>query len=71
MTATISIEHDTNIALSEDVCPLPRLRLARAGDRGRENVVAIEQAIVEAKKVTDKPSFIRSARSSAIPPRPR
>ena len=32
----ISIEDDTNIALSEDVAgPLPRLRLARPGGRGR------------------------------------
>ena len=32
----ISIEHDTNIALSEDVAgPLPGVRLARPGGRGR------------------------------------
>ena len=55
----ISIEHDTNIALSEDVA-------ARYGAygwhvqevEGGENVVGIEEAIAEAKAVTDKPSFI-------------
>jgi len=55
----ISIEHDTNIALSEDT--LERYRAygwhVQEVDGG-ENVVGIEAAIAEAKKVTDKPSFI-------------
>ncbi|WP_167102503.1 transketolase [Mycobacterium sp. DL592] len=55
----ISIEHDTNIALSEDT--LERYRAygwhVQEVDGG-ENVVGIEAAIAEAKKVADKPSFI-------------
>ena len=55
----ISIEHDTNIALSEDT--LERYRAygwhVQEVDGG-ENVVGIEAAVAEAKKVTDKPSFI-------------
>jgi transketolase len=55
----ISIEHDTNIALSEDT--LERYRAygwhVQEVDGG-ENVAGIEAAIAEAKKVTDKPSFI-------------
>jgi transketolase len=55
----ISIEDDTNIALSEDTP-------ARYGAygwhvqevEGGENVVGIEEAIKEARAVTDKPSFI-------------
>lgn len=55
----ISIEDDTDIALSEDVAK----RYEAYGwhvqtvDSG-EDVVAIEKAIEEAKKVTDKPSLI-------------
>ncbi len=55
----ISIEHDTNIALSEDVPARYRAYGWHVQEvEGGENVVGIEQAIAEAKKVTDKPSFI-------------
>ena len=55
----ISIEHDTNIALSEDVAARYRAYGWHVQEvEGGENVVGIEQAIAEAKKVTDKPSFI-------------
>ena len=55
----ISIEDDTNIALSEDTAA----RYEAYGwhvqrIEGGENVVAIEEAIAKAKAVTDKPSFI-------------
>ena len=55
----ISIEDDTNIALCEDTAA----RYEAYGwhvqhVEGGENVVAIEEAIAEAKAVTDKPSFI-------------
>jgi transketolase len=55
----ISIEDDTNIALSEDTAA----RYEAYGwhvqrIEGGENVVAIEEAIANAKAVTDKPSFI-------------
>jgi transketolase len=55
----ISIEDDTAIALSEDTVK----RYEAYGwhvqtVEGGENVVGIEKAIAEAKKVTDKPSFI-------------
>lgn len=55
----ISIEDDTAIAFSEDTVK----RYEAYGwhvqvVEGGENVVAIEQAIAEAKRVTDKPSFI-------------
>jgi transketolase len=55
----ISIEDDTNIALCEDTAA----RYAAYGwhvqhVEGGENVVAIEEAIANAKAVTDKPSFI-------------
>src|SRR6478609_1827788 len=55
----ISIEDDTNIALSEDVAA----RYEAYGwhvqkVEGGENVVGILEAIEEAKKVIDKPSFI-------------
>jgi len=55
----ISIEDDTNIALSEDT----PARYAAYGwhvqvVEGGENVVGIEEAIAAAKAVTDKPSFI-------------
>ena len=55
----ISIEHDTNIALSEDVAARYRAYGWHVQEvEGGENVVGIEEAIAEAKKVTDKPSFI-------------
>jgi len=55
----ISIEHDTNIAFTEDT----PARYAAYGwhvqvVEGGENVTGIEAAIEAAKKVTDKPSFI-------------
>ena len=55
----ISIEDDTNIALCEDTAA----RYEAYGwhvqhVEGGENVVGIEEAIAEAKAVTDKPSFI-------------
>jgi transketolase len=55
----ISIEDDTHIALCEDTAA----RYEAYGwhvqhVEGGENVVAIEEAIAEAKAVTDKPSFI-------------
>jgi transketolase len=55
----ISIEDDTNIALSEDT---PARYEAYGWHvqvvEGGENVVGIQQAIAAAKAVTDKPSFI-------------
>ena len=55
----ISIEDDTNIALSEDT---PARYEAYGWHvqvvEGGENVVGIEEAIANAKAVTDKPSFI-------------
>ncbi|BBY61286.1 transketolase [Mycolicibacterium sarraceniae] len=55
----ISIEHNTNIAFTEDT---PARYEAYGWHvqvvEGGENVVGIEKAIEEAKKVTDKPSFI-------------
>ena len=55
----ISIEDDTNIALSEDTAARYRaygwhVQVVEGG----ENVVAIEEAIAAAKAVTDRPSFI-------------
>ena len=55
----ISIEDDTNIALCEDTAARYEAygwHVQRV--EGGENVVAIEEAIAEAKAVTDKPSFI-------------
>jgi transketolase len=55
----ISIEDDTNIALSEDTAARYRAYGWHVQEiEGGENVVGIEQAIEEAKRVTDKPSFI-------------
>ncbi|TXI53482.1 MAG: transketolase [Mycobacterium sp.] len=55
----ISIEHDTNIALSEDTVERYRAYGWHVQEvEGGENVVGIEEAIAETKKVTDKPSFI-------------
>ncbi|GAB09411.1 transketolase [Gordonia araii NBRC 100433] len=55
----ISIEDDTDIALSEDVAERYRAYgwHVQTVDGG-ENVVGIEAAIAEAKAVTDKPSLI-------------
>ena len=55
----ISIEDDTNIALCEDTAARYEAygwHVQRV--EGGENVVAIEEAIANAKAVTDKPSFI-------------
>lgn len=55
----ISIEHNTDIALSEDVCARYRAYGWHVQEvEGGENVVGIEEAIEAARKVTDKPSFI-------------
>ncbi|MCV7113911.1 transketolase [Mycolicibacterium setense] len=55
----ISIEHNTDIALSEDVPARYRAYGWHVQEvEGGENVVGIEEAIAEAKMVTDKPSFI-------------
>jgi transketolase len=55
----ISIEHDTNIALSEDTLERYRAYGWHVQEvKGGENVVGIEAAIAQAKEVTDKPSFI-------------
>lgn len=55
----ISIEHNTDIALSEDVPARYRAYGWHVQEvEGGENVAGIEAAIAEAKKVTDKPSFI-------------
>jgi transketolase len=55
----ISIEHNTDIALSEDVAARYRAYGWHVQEvEGGENVVGIEQALAEARKVTDKPSFI-------------
>ncbi len=55
----ISIEDDTNIALCEDTAARYRAYGWHVQEvEGGENVVAIEEAIANAKAVTDKPSFI-------------
>ncbi|MGE2726777.1 transketolase [Mycolicibacterium pulveris] len=55
----ISIEDDTNIALSEDTPARYRAYGWHVQEvEGGENVTGIEEAIEAAKKVTDKPSFI-------------
>jgi transketolase len=55
----ISIEDDTDIALSEDVPARYRAYGWHVQEvEGGENVVAIEEAIAAAKAVSDKPSFI-------------
>jgi transketolase len=55
----ISIEDDTDIALSEDTAARYRAYGWHVQEvEGGENVVGIEEAIEEAKRVTDKPSFI-------------
>lgn len=55
----ISIEHDTNIALSEDVAARYRAYGWHVQEvEGGENIVGIEEAIEAARAVTDRPSFI-------------
>ena len=55
----ISIEDDTNIALCEDTAARYRAYGWHVQEvEGGENVVGIEEAIANAKAVTDKPSFI-------------
>ncbi|MEQ6322757.1 transketolase [Mycobacterium canetti] len=55
----ISIEDDTNIALCEDTTARYRAYGWHVQEvEGGENVVGIEQAIANAKAVTDRPSFI-------------
>jgi transketolase len=55
----ISIEDDTNIALSEDTAARYRAYGWHVQEvEGGENVVGIEEAIAAAKRATDEPSFI-------------
>ncbi|BBY08420.1 transketolase [Mycobacterium noviomagense] len=55
----ISIEDDTNIALCENTADRYRAYGWHVQEiEGGENVVAIEEAIANAKAVTDRPSFI-------------
>jgi transketolase len=55
----ISIEDDTAIALGEDTPARYRAYGWHVQEvEGGENVVGIEEAIAEAKRVTDRPSFI-------------
>ena len=55
----ISIEDDTAIALGEDTAARYRAYGWHVQEvDGGENVVGIEQAVAEAKRVTDKPSII-------------
>jgi transketolase len=55
----ISIEDDTNIALCEDTAARYRAYGWHVQEvEGGEDVVAIEEAIANAKAVTDRPSFV-------------
>ncbi|BBX96019.1 transketolase [Mycobacterium lacus] len=55
----ISIEDDTNIALCEDTAARYRAYGWHVQEvEGGENVVGIEEAVANAKAVTDRPSFI-------------
>ena len=55
----ISIEDDTNIALSEDTAARYRAYGWHVQEvEGGENVVGIEHAIAEAQSVTDRPSIV-------------
>ena len=68
----ISIEDDTNIALCEDTAARYEAygwHVQRV--EGGENVVGIEEAIANAKAVTDRPSFISCGPSSVTPRRKR
>lgn len=65
---SISIEDDTNIAFTEDVVGRYKsygwhVQEVESG----EDVVALEEAIENAKRVTDKPSFIRVRTIIAYP----
>ncbi|MEO6792792.1 MAG: transketolase [Mycobacterium sp.] len=67
----ISIEDDTAIALCEDTAARYRAYGWHVQEvEGGENVTAIEEAIAQAKAVTDKPSFI-SVRTIIGYPAPR
>lgn len=63
----ITIEGDTNIAFTEDVCKryeaygwhVAEVDWTNGGTEYKEDVEALYAAIEEAKQVTDKPSFIR------------
>ena len=64
----ISIEDDTNIALSEDVAARYRAYGWHVQEvQGGENVTGILEAIEAAKAVTDKPSFIQLRTIIAYP----
>jgi len=64
----ISIEDDTNIALSEDVAARYRAYGWHVQEvQGGENVTGILDAIEAAKAVTDKPSFIQLRTIIAYP----
>src|SRR4051794_4479271 len=64
----ISIEDDTNIALSEDVAARYRAYGWHVQEiEGGENVTAILEAVDAAKAVTDKPSFIQLRTIIAYP----
>lgn len=64
----ISIEHNTDIAFSEDVVARYRAYGWHVQEvQGGENVVGIEQALEEARKVTDKRRSSRCGPSSATP----
>lgn len=55
----ISIEDDTEIALTEDVCARYRAYGWHVQEvAGGENIAAIEDALAAARAVTDRPSFI-------------
>ena len=68
----ISIEHNTNIALTENT---PARHEAYGWHvqivEGGENVAGIEKAIEGPRKVTDKPSFIAVRTIIGYPARPR
>ncbi|MGO1973909.1 MAG: transketolase [Propionibacteriaceae bacterium] len=63
----ISIEDDTSIALSEDTSAryeaygwhVQTVDWTHGGTEYGENLIALENALAEARKVTDRPSFIK------------
>ena len=64
----ISIEDDTDIALSEDTPARYRAYGWHVQEvEGGENVVGIQEAIEQAKAVTDKPSFISVRTDHRLP----
>ncbi|AGF72528.1 transketolase [Corynebacterium halotolerans] len=64
----ISIEDDTAIAFNEDVVARYRAYGWHTIEiEGGEDVVAIEEAVAEAKSVTDRPTFIRLRTVIAYP----